>query len=249
MVTGPSCHRAAGARRRQAGQSTPLVVALVLVLAVGVALGLSLTLALRASLGRHVPTPALAASAPPETTLQEGLHIGPPAAVRDAQGRQGTVEVVIVSRDYAWQLGSSSAVERHGQPRDDLLQHLRSEGVRQALARYMGIIAVGAASSEGSRANPLREETLARHRADELQKWIKESVPSEAELHTLSMGYYQGADALRASADQRVVVVIGIVHRDPGIDWRSALQDVLHTHIAFPMPPHSYSRFEVNRVR
>jgi len=173
----------------------------------------------------------------------------------DAQGRKVEFEELVMSRDFTWKFKDAHIVEYAGHP-EEMLPHLSSPGISPNLRRAIALLAVGAASEEGTTE---KEEARAQERAEQLQKWIKEAVPGTASLYTLSMGQFTGrpsdipSDTFRTAPERRVVV-IGIVKTDGGIDFNSrefkdALRKQLATDKAYPFQLSDYSRFDLNPWR
>ncbi len=240
-------------RRRQSGS---VHVALATA-ALAVCVALSVALAVATSSRRfHPPTavPLDQTATPPENRRHPAAW--PDTAVvsrivvaRDRAGRQASVQFVVLSKDHVWEFESVSRVlALTPETAQDFPAYLRQPAMTKALGQYLGVMVVGAASAEGGDRQPRVEEDRARDRARILRGWLQ--IPPRAEVHELTLGYYNGSDAERSSNEQRYAVIIGIVRRDPGIDWEAAVLDALHNAPReFPMPVYSYSRPRVRQVR
>lgn len=171
-------------------------------------------------------------------------------------------KVMTLSKDYAWKFRGDSEVEYHNAP-SDIRPHLRSLGMQANLGSAQALIAVGAASQEGT--DQAAEESRAQRRAEQLQLWLKENIPGTQSLYTLSLGQFvENANRLASTKDtapQRIVVVVGVF--DPkgelegnaklGAGLRAALEMALPAELAkdeaFPFNLEEYSTFQLESWR
>lgn len=172
-----------------------------------------------------------------------------PVKIRDDAGKQAEIEAIVLSNDFNWALESHSKVDRHGETAD-VIKHLLTPGVSTVIAGYAEVIAVGAASSEGARANPQSEDNRASRRADQLQLWIKEYVPTSKALYSLSIGHFKPGMPMDGDfSAQRKIVIVGVVRSDPGFELSGALSRSLSRVPGFPFDFENYSAFELLRRR
>lgn len=189
-----------------------------------------------------------------DLTGEAGPATGPPVDITDAEGtdshgRDASFKIFVFSRDFAWTFESDKEVEYLGSP-DDIGPHLRSPGLQENLRNAKALIAVGAASQEGT---PSAEEARARRRAARLQRWVKENVSGVQRLHTLSMGRFVGpalkVSATSETAPQRSVVIVAVVAAEEDVILAEALRSALSEEKAFPFKLSEYSEFELSDWR
>lgn len=185
---------------------------------------------------------------------QEPPGSEPPVEVTDAegsdsQGRDASFRILVFSRDFAWVYESDREVEYQG-VLDDITPHLRSPGLQENFRNAKALIAVGAASQEGTKAE---EEKRARRRAERLQRWVKENVAGSQRLHTLSVGRFIGPATKLAStaqtAPQRRIVIVAVIAADDNVILEEALRSALVEEEAFPFDLDEYSSFELSDWR
>jgi hypothetical protein len=188
------------------------------------------------------------------STPQETPGSEPPVEITDAkgrddQGREASFRILVFSRDFAWVYESDREVEYQGAP-DDITPHLRSPGLQENFRNAKALIAVGAASQEGTETD---EEKRARRRAERLQRWIKENVAGSQRLHTLSMGRFIGPTTKLAStaqtAPQRRIVIVAVMASDDDVVLEEALRSAVIEEEAFPFDLNEYSLFELSDWR
>lgn len=196
------------------------------------------------------PESAVPPAPPPITVVVkvDNWNRSPPQEVRDAKGKTGVIEIIVLSNDFSWAFQSHTKVEREGRDAD-IPQHLMTPGISSEIKKYTDVIAVGAASNEGVSTNPTEEANRAARRADQLQLWIKEYVATSNSLHRLALGYYKGNDGNTQSSDQRRVVIVGVLKKDQGLDLREALRTSLTIMSTFPFKLDEYSSFELQQAR
>ncbi|CAD5373063.1 hypothetical protein RA210_U290004 [Rubrivivax sp. A210] len=172
-----------------------------------------------------------------------------PVRIVDSAGRHAEIEAIVLSNDFNWSLESHSKVERHGDEAS-VVKHLLTPGISNVIAGYAEVVAVGAASSEGAEVNPAAEDDRASRRADQLQLWIKEYVPSSKALYSLSLGHFRpGMPSDGDFSAQRRIVIVGVVRSDPGFELSGALYKDLGKVPGFPFDFQNYSEFKLVRRR
>lgn len=201
---------------------------------------------------KNQPATTLPPLTPPvkETVQVDQWEQCPSIVISDPVGKQAEIQAVVLSSDFAWTYKSHSRVERNGVG-VDMANHLTTPGISSVIAAYSKVIAVGAASIEGAEQNSIAENDRASRRADQLQLWIKEYVPTSKSLYSLNMGHFNSsAQATEKSfADQRKVVILGVVHSDPDIDLAAALQRNVDHIPGFPFKRDNYSQFDLVQRR
>jgi hypothetical protein len=167
----------------------------------------------------------------------------------DSNGKEASFKIFVFSRDFAWVYQSDREVEYQGTP-EDIGPHLRSLGLQQNFRNAKALIAVGAASQEGTESV---EKDRAQRRAERLQRWIKENVAGTQRLYTLSMGRFVGPTIKSATAaqtaPQRSIVIVAIVAEEENVIVVEALKSALAEEQAFPFELDRYSAFDLRTWR
>lgn len=171
----------------------------------------------------------------------------------DSQGRQAHLRLLVLSRDFQWRYGSDTVVEQRGH-QYDIRPHLRSNGISTLVANAKAIIAVGAASEQGSLAV---EALRADARAQQLALWVREESAITQPVFALNLGRYIGFNSgiktggsPAATSSQRSIAIVSVVASDPGIDLPSALRNALTNETpSFPFFLKDYSTFTLTQLR
>jgi hypothetical protein len=171
-----------------------------------------------------------------------------PQIIKDSNGLAAQIEMVVLSNDFSWVYRSSTDVQRHG-VLADIKNHLMSPGISDEIKKYSDIVAVGAASSEGTDVNAMEESKRAVYRADQIQLWIKEYISTSIPVYKLSLGYFKGDKIARDTSEQRKIVIIGVIKKDQEINFENALRISLPDVKAFPFNLKEYSEFSLKRSR
>jgi hypothetical protein len=199
-----------------------------------------------------MPIPTPAPTPPPITVVvnvENWQRTATPVQISDFTGKHAEIEAIVLSNDFNWALESHSIVERNDKTAD-VLKHLMTPGISKVLASYSEVVAVGAASSEGAKENPVAEDSRASRRADQLQLWIKEYIPSSKALYSLSIGHFKpGMPSDGNFSAQRKIVIVGVIRSDPGFELSGALYKSLSKVPGFPFDLQNYSEFELVRRR
>ena len=142
------------------------------------------------------------------------------------EGKKAHLKIFVSSQEFAWSFGSWEQTEFNGTPAD-FPAHLRSAGLKRQLESSMGIIAIGAASEEGSS----REEyERSLERARQLVRWIREVVEEPVPLYSVSLGKHastgKGISSSRSvtTSTQRSIVVVTITSIEEGFDFDLAVR-------------------------
>lgn len=188
------------------------------------------------------------------TIIIDSWRLQPPRTVTDQQGRSATIQTLVTSvasRELNWVLKSHDQIERLG-TLTSIGPHLQSPGIAGRVQGYKAVVAVGAASEELSKAAPTEtqavteEEDRARKRAKQLRLWVHEAYLKPPPVMWLSLGVRKkGGSAPTDTSSQRMLVLIGIIDAQPGIDLSEALKKNLQGDASFPFNITNYTQFEL----
>ena len=145
----------------------------------------------------------------------------------DSQGKSAEVNMAVLSDRYEWELASSDKVRLKGQtqavPISILKQELEKQGIFKIMNNPNRIIAIGAASCEGTQ---LEEENRAMSRAKTIQKELVKPLFDVKEFPILNLGQFNNTACKRDASGtsiQRSLVIVGMRKEDPGLELKSAL--------------------------
>jgi hypothetical protein len=169
---------------------------------------------------------------------------------RDAAGRRGAFDVVVLNKSFLWVRGSAEDLEKDGVtiPPDQLAAAVLDDEVKNALADAKEVIAVGTASQEGS---ATEEVARAERRAKQAATLISGAVTANIPIWTLNLGQYRDpcTDCETGGTSwQRPFIVIAVKETDPGTNVGEALADAMSGKEKLPSPK-SYSAFALTRFR
>lgn len=157
-------------------------------------------------------------------------------------------DLLVLSKELTWALGSTSVVTRAGTPmstgtfEETVLK--RTLGPRLTAAG--GLIAVGVASAEGDQT---AEEARALARARQVAAWLGDVAPGKP-AWTLNLGQYRKACETCETAEtswQRPIIIIAVKNAAVQ-DLSGALAEALKNATNLPGLD-SYTRFDLARVR
>lgn len=168
----------------------------------------------------------------------------------DNSGRYAMFDVVVLTKDYGWVLGSSEELEREGQRLTpaDIEQRILAPRLRNEISTAEQIIAVGIASQEG---DLKREIARGQARANTTAALIRSSLSENVPVYTLNLGrYLEPCEACETTDTswQRPFVVIAVREADDGTNIRQALHMALSDTENLPSPSR-YSSFDMRRTR
>ncbi|MCP2732406.1 protein kinase domain-containing protein, partial [Limnofasciculus baicalensis] len=151
---------------------------------------------------------------------------------KDSQGKTAEFNIAVLSREYKWQLGSSSQVNYGGKliPVESLQSNLTEEGIQKIMNNPSEIISVGTASCEGS---PATEEARAFGRSEQIQllgKKLFRDVGSVKNYRLLNLGQFRGKNCQTnqdETAYQRSIILIGVGKKTDGVILDEALRSRL----------------------
>jgi hypothetical protein len=169
---------------------------------------------------------------------------------KDQAGRRGTFDVVVLNKSFLWVRGSAYQLEKDGKTiaGSDLAAAVLDDEVRTALADAAAVIAVGAASQEGS---AVEEQARAERRARTAAALVGNAVTANVPVWTLNLGQYreQCTDCETGGTSwQRPFIVIAVKSLEPDTDMGEALADAMSGKERLPSPK-NYSAFGLTRFR
>jgi len=170
-----------------------------------------------------------------------------PTIGRDRNGRLASF-IVVQSRDFHWKLGSRTEIVRLERI-EDIEAPLRGPEIARQIERFSALVMIGAASHENSRERPLDEDKLARDRADQMQLFVKKKFHTPRRIYSISLGYNRNVVSGDKSDKQRLLVILGIISMQEGVNLGEALRDALPKVEAFPFRLEDYSQFEFEQWR
>lgn len=162
----------------------------------------------------------------------------------DAAGRRALFDVVVLTKNYGWVLGSTTELER-GEQRltpADIESEVLAPQLREGLGSARELIAVGVASQEGELAREVQRGGL---RAAQIAKWVHGAVGNKMPMWTLNLGRYLEPCAdceTEETSWQRPFVVIAVRAADPGVNLGEALSVAMSDKENLPSPER-YSTF------
>jgi hypothetical protein len=162
----------------------------------------------------------------------------------DAAGRRALFDVVVLTKNYGWVLGSTEELARGEQKLgpEDIETEILAPQLRSGLNTARELIAVGVASQEGAVETETHRAGL---RAKRTAEWVRGAVDPKIPMWTLNLGRYLEPCADCEDADtswQRPFVVIAVKQADQGTDIGQALHSALSDKQNLPAPER-YSSF------
>ena len=150
---------------------------------------------------------------------------------QDPEGRQGTFDVLIVTKDRSWEFASDERIDGN-LPGDELMKRLAESEVFHP---YQDLVAVGTASREGEKP---KEDARADLRSARLSTWIVSALRSSTtnrKVWRINLGRYmpdRDTESLQPSdtARERRLVVIGVIRKDAKLDVERALRNAFDMH-------------------
>jgi hypothetical protein len=169
---------------------------------------------------------------------------------KDKQGRAAAFDFILLSNEYTWVIGSTTAIVSGGAavPEAEAADRVLTQQVRDSLSSASDLIAIGLASSEGERET---EEARALDRAKTVAGWIAKAAKPETALWSLTLGQYNKGCKQQEDADtsfERPVMFAGVREKAEGADLGEALADAISGHDNLPSRE-CYSRFDLSKAR
>lgn len=155
---------------------------------------------------------------PPEIVRDVTLH-----RVSDEQGRRASFRILLFSDEFRWKLSSYDAVEDGGS-----VPHFSAE-MKSVLDSAEEIICVGASSEEvpigvSFKKGRAQEEWRAARRAERIAAWVRQALSRPVPVRKLNIGHHAPTRDPRNTSDQRRVVVILVLEKEPGINLDESLR-------------------------
>lgn len=167
----------------------------------------------------------------------------------DKNNRRAKLKIHVLSKEFVWEYAKWDSIIFYDKP-EDFIKHLQSPGLQADMSRAVSLVAIGAASVEGTLGT---EEERADRRANQMIVWLREGVETSQRLYTLNLGKYRAPSVAGAppeqTAPQRRVVLVSTTFEEPGVDLRQALADELGRNAAFPFRLTDYSQFMLTSAR
>lgn len=162
----------------------------------------------------------------------------------DAAGRRALFDVVVLTKNYGWVLGSTTELER-GETKlnpQEIEDEVLAPQLREGLGSARELIAVGVASQEGELQREIQRGGL---RAARIAEWVRGAVGKKMPMWTLNLGRYLEPCIECEDADtswQRPFIVIAVRQADDATHISEALADAMSNTINLPSPER-YSTF------
>lgn len=162
----------------------------------------------------------------------------------DKAGRRALFDVVVLTKNYGWVLGSTSELERGDQKLNarDIEDEVLAPQLREGLGSARELIAVGVASQEGELDREIQRGGL---RAARIASWVRGALGEKIPMWTLNLGRYLDpcTDCEDAETSwQRPFVVIAVRQTDDGVNIAEALRNAMSDKENLPSPDR-YSTF------
>lgn len=155
---------------------------------------------------------------PPEIVRDVTIH-----RVSDEQGRRASFRILLFSDEFRWKIASYDAVE------DGATVPHFSDEMKKVLDSAEEIIAVGASSEEvpsgvSFKQGRAQEEWRAARRADRIATWVRQALSRPVPVRKLNIGHHAPTRNRTNTSDQRRVVVILVLEKEPGINLDESLR-------------------------
>lgn len=166
----------------------------------------------------------------------------------DAMGRRALFDVVVLTKNYGWVLGSTTDLERGNERLTpaDIESEVLAPQLREGLGGARALIAVGLASQEGDIGRETQRGGL---RAARIAEWVRSAVDPNIPMWTLNLGRYLEPCAECEDAEtswQRPFIVISMREADNGVNLEQALRSAMSDKVNLPSPER-YSTFALSR--
>jgi hypothetical protein len=166
----------------------------------------------------------------------------------DAAGRRALFDVVVLTKNYGWVLGSASELERDGTKLNarDIEDEVLAPQLRQGLGNAIELIAVGVASQEGELQREIQRGGL---RAARIAQWVRGAMGERVPMWTLNLGRYLEPCTECEDAEtswQRPFIVIAVRDTDNGVNLTEALRNAMSDKENLPSPDR-YSTFALTK--
>ena len=166
----------------------------------------------------------------------------------DKQGRRALFDVVVLTKNYGWVLGSTTELERENTKLNarDIEEEVLAPQLREGLGRARELIAVGVASQEGELDREIQRGGL---RAARIAQWVRGALGERIPMWTLNLGRYLepcNECENEETSWQRPFVVIAVRETDQSVNLGEALRNAMSDKENLPSPER-YSTFAMAR--
>jgi hypothetical protein len=162
----------------------------------------------------------------------------------DAAGRRALFDVVVLTKNYGWVLGSTTELER-GTDRlspKEIEEEVLAPQLREGLGSAHELIAVGVASQEGELEREIQRGGL---RAARIAHWVRGALGEKIPMWTLNLGRYLEPCTdceTEETSWQRPFIVIAVRQAEAGVNIGEALNNAMRDKENLPSPDR-YSTF------
>jgi eukaryotic-like serine/threonine-protein kinase len=152
----------------------------------------------------------------------------------DVAGHQASFRIMLLTDEFRWRLGSSSALESGARP--EFTPEMTS-----VLNNAEEVVCVGASSEEidpGTtyEAGRAREEKRAARRAERIALWVQSALTRPIPTRKLNAGHHIATSAAVDTADQRRMVIILVLEHDKETNIDEALRSaMIHEAVRAPI--------------
>ena len=162
----------------------------------------------------------------------------------DAAGHHALFDVVVLTKNYGWTLGSTEDLMKGNKQltAEEIENEVLAPQLREGLGRARELIAVGVASQEGAVETETHRAGL---RAKRTAEWVKGVVDQNIPMWTLNLGRYTDPCTDCEEGDtswQRPFMVVAVKQADPGTNLAEALNSAMSDKENLPSPTR-YSSF------
>lgn len=166
----------------------------------------------------------------------------------DTAGRRALFDVVVLTKNYGWVLGSTTELERDGEKLNAkaIEEEVLAPQLREGLGRARELIAVGVASQEGELEREIQRGGL---RATRIAQWVRGALGEKVPMWTLNLGRYLDPCTNCEDAEtswQRPFVVIAVGETEAGVNIGEALRNAMSDKENLPSPDR-YSTFAMSK--
>jgi hypothetical protein len=142
---------------------------------------------------------------------------------RDESGRRASFRVLLFTDEFRWRLSSYESLE------SQIEEPTFTPEMKAVLNHAKEIIAVGASSEEivqglSLEAGRAREEQRAARRAERIAVWVRQSISNPVPVRKLNVGHHMPTRNAKETSEQRRVVIILVLEREPGTNVDQALR-------------------------
>jgi hypothetical protein len=143
--------------------------------------------------------------------------------VEDVLGRRASFRILLFTDEFRWRINSFDSLE------GDLGRPSFTPEMKSVLNAAEEIICIGASSEEIPTGVPFiegraTEEQRAGRRAEQIAKWVRESVSKPIPVRKLNVGHHAPTRRPGDTSDQRRVIIVLVLDHDPNTNLDQALR-------------------------